>query len=116
MKKIKVFLLWTLFMFPLITTSAQSENYNIPAVTLNNGVKMPILGFGTHSLNDTVAENSVAEAIFLGYRLIDTAPVYGNEEFVGKGIRNSGVDREALFITTKLWVSDMGYESTKKSL
>ncbi len=89
----------------------------IPNVTLNNGVEMPILGFGTFSLYDTTAENSVAEAISIGYRLIDTATTYGNEESVGKGIakgiENSGISREDLFITTKLWVDDMGYEKAK---
>jgi 2,5-diketo-D-gluconate reductase A len=76
---------------------------------------MPVLGFGTLELRDSVGINSVAKAISLGYRLIDTAPVYGNEEEVGKGIKKSGIDRKELFITTKLWVSDMGYESTKKA-
>lgn len=87
----------------------------IDTVTLNNGIKMPILGFGTFGLNDAVCERSVAEAISLGYRLIDTATVYGNELFVGKGIKNSGIAREELFLTSKLWVDDSGYESTKKA-
>ncbi|MDR1201350.1 MAG: aldo/keto reductase [Tannerellaceae bacterium] len=76
---------------------------------------MPILGFGTLSLNGATGENSVAEAISLGYRLLDTATTYGNEESVGKGIKKSGIDREELFITTKLWVDDMGYEKAKKA-
>jgi 2,5-diketo-D-gluconate reductase A len=75
---------------------------------------MPILGFGTHSLNGVTAENSVAEAIAVGYRMFDTATTYGNEEYVGKGIKKSGIKREELFITTKLWVDDMGYEKAKK--
>lgn len=95
---------------------AQSENakvVSVPTITLNNNIKMPVLGFGTLYLKDSVGENSVAQAILLGYRLFDTATIYGNEEAVGKGIQKSGIDRNELFITTKLWVSDMGYESTK---
>ena len=87
----------------------------VPTVTLNNGLAMPMLGFGTSGLNGTTAVRSVAEAISVGYRLIDTANIYGNEEDVGAGIKKSGIAREELFITSKLWVSDMGYESTKKA-
>jgi Aldo/keto reductases, related to diketogulonate reductase len=118
--KLKFIILWALLALPL-ASHAQSEMTgndrakSIPAITLNNGVKMPILGFGTLELNGLVGENSVAEAISLGYRLLDTAPVYGNEEAVGKGIKKSGIDRKELFITTKLWVDDMGYEKTKKA-
>ena len=106
--------------FLAVTTalSAQSlkkEVSSIPTVTLNNGVKMPALGFGTLELNDSLGINSVAQAILLGYRLFDTATIYGNEEAVGKGVKKSGVDRKKLFISTKLWVSDMGYENTKKA-
>ena len=120
MKKKSLFFMWALLMLPFISF-AQSENFSaerakfIPLVTLNNGVKMPILGFGTLSLNGPQGENSVANAIALGYRLFDTANVYGNEESVGNGIKKSGIDRKELFITTKLWVSDMGYEETKKA-
>jgi 2,5-diketo-D-gluconate reductase A len=95
--------------------SFNGKNVSIPTKTLNNGVKMPALGFGTLELNDSVGVNSVAQAILLGYRLIDTATIYGNEEAVGKGIKKSGIDRKKLFISTKLWVSDMGYENTKKA-
>ncbi|WP_417197665.1 aldo/keto reductase [Bizionia sp.] len=85
--------------------------YNI---TLNNGVEMPILGFGVFQIPDPLeCENSVIKAIETGYRLIDTAASYMNEEAVGKGIINSGINREELFITTKLWVQDTGYENTK---
>lgn len=87
----------------------------IPLITLENGVKMPALGFGTFTLKGATAEKSVATAISLGYRLIDTAAVYGNEEAVGAGIKKSGVDRTSLFITTKLWESDSGYENAKKA-
>lgn len=94
--------------------SALAEN-NIPFVTLNNGVKIPMLGFGTFMLNESVCTKCVAEAISLGYRLIDTAKIYGNEEFVGEGIKQSGIKREELFVTSKVWVSDSGYENTKKA-
>ena len=84
-------------------------------VTLNNGEKMPILGFGTYDLREEVCRRCVADAISFGYRLFDTATVYGNEEFVGAGIRDSGIDRKELFITSKVWVDDSGYENTKKA-
>ncbi len=85
-------------------------------VKLNNGVEMPILGFGVFQMNDAAeCEQSVIDAIQAGYRLIDTAASYMNEEAVGRAIRKSGVDRSELFITTKLWVQDAGYENTKKS-
>ena len=88
----------------------------IPSVTLNNGVGMPLLGFGVFQITDTeVCERSVYDAIRTGYRLIDTAAAYGNEESVGKAIKSGGVAREALFITTKLWIQDAGYESTKQA-
>lgn len=87
----------------------------IPKQTLNNGVSMPILGFGTLYLTDSIGERCVAEAISVGYRLLDTGKIYGNEEAVGKGIEKSGIKREELFVTTKVWVSDMGYENTKKA-
>jgi 2,5-diketo-D-gluconate reductase A len=83
-------------------------------VTLNNGVKMPIIGFGVFQMPDAEeCENAVYEALMAGYRLIDTAAVYLNEEAVGRAIKRSGVPREELFITTKLWVQDAGYESAK---
>lgn len=88
---------------------------SIPDATLNNGVKMPMLGFGTNTLRDELGVKSVATAISVGYRLIDTAHIYGNEESVGEGIKKSGIKREALFVTSKLWVDDAGYESTKKA-
>ncbi|MGE8082100.1 aldo/keto reductase [Peribacillus loiseleuriae] len=85
-------------------------------VTLNNGVDMPILGFGVYQIQDeNECEQSVYEAIMAGYRLIDTAASYLNEEAVGRAIKRSGVPREELFITTKLWVQDTGYEKTKKA-
>ncbi len=88
---------------------------SIPAVKLNNGIPMPMLGFGTNTLNGPVCVRCVSDAISVGYRLIDTATIYGNEEFVGAGIKQSGIKREELFITSKLWVDDSGYEKTKKA-
>ncbi len=88
----------------------------IPSIALNNGVQMPILGFGVFQINDAEeCERSVYEAIQTGYRLIDTAAAYGNEEAVGRAIKRGGVPREELFITTKLWISDAGYESTRQA-
>lgn len=85
-------------------------------VKLNNGVEMPILGFGVYQINDQqVCEESVVEAIKAGYRLIDTATIYGNEEAVGRAIKHCGIKREELFITTKLWINDAGYEKAKKA-
>lgn len=85
-------------------------------VTLNNGVKMPILGFGVYQITDLdVCEQCVYDALMTGYRLIDTAAAYQNEEAVGRAIKRSGVPREEIFVTTKLWIQDAGYESTKKA-
>lgn len=85
-------------------------------VTLNNGVKMPMLGFGVFQIADAdICEQAVYDALMTGYRLIDTAAVYGNEEAVGRAIKRSGIPREELFITTKLCVQDAGYEKTKKA-
>ena len=84
-------------------------------VTLNNGVKMPQLGFGTYQIKDPAeCERAVRDAIDVGYRLIDTAASYGNEEAVGKAVRTCGVPREELFVTTKLWLSDASYEGAKR--
>jgi 2,5-diketo-D-gluconate reductase A len=86
------------------------------SVVLNNGVEMPILGFGVFQVTDLKeCENGVINAIETGYRLIDTAASYMNETAVGKAIKKSGVRREELFITTKLWVQDNGYEKTIKA-
>lgn len=87
----------------------------IENITLNNGVKMPILGFGTNTLSGDNCSKYVEQAISYGYRLIDTAKVYGNEEFVGAGIKNSGINRKELFVTSKLWVEDSGIEKAKKA-
>ena len=83
----------------------------IPTVTLNNAVEMPLLGFGVFQMRDAEeCERSVYDALRTGYRLIDTAASYLNEEAVGRAIARSGMPREALFVTTKLWVQDAGYE------
>ena len=85
-------------------------------VILNNGVEIPLLGFGVFQVTDAdVCDASVYEAIQTGYRLIDTAAAYGNEEAVGNAIRRTGVSREALFVTTKLWVQDAGYERARQA-
>ncbi len=85
-------------------------------IKLNNGIEMPILGFGVYQITDAQeCENSVLDAINAGYRLIDTASAYGNEQAVGNAIKRSGVARNELFITTKLWISAAGYEKTKKA-
>lgn len=85
-------------------------------IALNNGVEMPLLGFGVYQVTDLEeCERGVYDAIQAGYRLIDTAAAYLNETAVGKAIKRSDVTREELFITTKLWIQDAGYESTKKA-
>ena len=85
--------------------------------TLNNGLKMPVLGFGVYQVPDpAVCEKAVSEAISAGYRLIDTAAAYMNEEAVGRAVKKSGVKREDLFITTKLWVQDASYEKAKDAI
>ncbi len=86
-------------------------------VKLNNGVEMPILGYGVYQIPDHAeCERCVMDAIDVGYRSIDTAQAYGNEEAVGKAIKRSSVPREELFVTTKVWVSNAGYENAKKSI
>ena len=86
-------------------------------VTLNNGIKMPLEGFGVFQVPDPAqSKQAVLDAINSGYRLIDTAAAYMNEEAVGAAIKESGVDRSELFITTKLWVQDADYESAKKAI
>jgi diketogulonate reductase-like aldo/keto reductase len=85
-------------------------------ILLNNGVEMPMLGFGVYQMADLdECERSVLEAIRTGYRLLDTAAAYGNEEAVGNAIRRSGVPRQEFFVTTKLWIQDAEYDRTKKA-
>ena len=85
-------------------------------VTLNNGVKMPILGYGVYQTPPEETERCVLEAIEVGYRSIDTAQAYGNEEGVGNALVKCGLPREELFITTKIWISNAGYEKAKASI
>lgn len=85
-----------------------------PTVTLNNGVEMPILGFGVFQVPDPAeCARSVLDALDVGYRLLDTAASYGNEAAVGDAIRDSGIDRAEIFVTTKLWVQDANYDGAK---
>lgn len=84
--------------------------------TLNNGVRMPMQGFGVFQVPDAdICEQAVADALSVGYRLIDTASVYGNEQAVGTAISKSGIAREEMFITTKAWISEMGYDNTLRA-
>ncbi|MEV5147544.1 aldo/keto reductase [Streptomyces sp. NPDC052727] len=85
----------------------------MPQVTLNNGVQMPLLGFGVYKVAPEQAEQVVTDALAAGYRLIDTAAGYENEEGIGRAIAKSGIPRDELFITTKLWVQDHGQETAK---
>ncbi len=104
------------FFLPLQACSSlglESGAGNIPTTQLNNGLQMPMLGFGTNTLNGETCIRCVSEAISVGYRLFDTATIYGNEKAVGDGIKLSGIERERLFITSKVWVDDSGYEKTK---
>ena len=87
----------------------------VPPIILNNGVEMPQLGFGVWQVPDDEAERAVATALEAGYRSIDTAAIYGNEEGTGKAIAASGVPREDIFVTTKLWNSEHGYDSTLRA-
>ena len=90
-------------------------------ITIYNGVKMPIIGYGTYQVKDPIeCENSVLQALKCGYRHIDTAQAYGNEEYIGNAIKKSGINREEIFITTKIWFSnfeeDKAYNSVIESL
>ncbi len=85
-------------------------------VTLNNGIKMPVLGYGVYQVSNQECEQCVLHAIEAGYRLIDTAQAYGNEEAVGNAILKCNVPRDDLFLTTKVWISNGGYEKAKASI
>ncbi|MER6471615.1 aldo/keto reductase [Streptomyces collinus] len=87
----------------------------VPPIILNNGVEMPQLGYGVWQVPDDEAERAVAKALETGYRSIDTAAIYGNEEGTGKAIAASGLPREDVFVTTKLWNGDQGYDSTLRA-
>jgi len=84
-------------------------------VTLNNGVEMPILGFGVYQIPPEQTEQAVSDALAAGYRSLDTAAAYGNEEAVGRAIKSSGIPREDLFVTTKLWISDAGQDNAGRA-
>lgn len=85
-------------------------------VTLNNGIKMPRLGFGVYQIDDLAqAQQVVEDGLEVGYRLVDTAQIYGNEQAVGDAIKHSNVPREDIFITSKIWVDDYGYDNTLKA-
>ena len=92
------------------------EGYMMEYITLNNGIEMPLLGLGTWNLNGQECVNIVATAIELGYCLIDTAQMYGNEKEVGKGIKRSNTEREKLFVTTKLYRKTNSYDAAKKAI
>lgn len=85
-------------------------------IVLNNGVKMPVLGYGVYQVEPDECERCVSDAIETGYRLIDTAQAYGNEEGVGRAVKKSGIKRDEFFIVTKVWISNAGYENAKKSI
>lgn len=85
---------------------------HVPTVTLNNGVQMPILGYGVFQIPAERIEQAVTTALEARYRLLDTAAIYGNEKGVGEAIRRSGLDRSEVFIETKVWISDFGYAQT----
>ena len=85
-------------------------------VRLNNGVEMPILGYGVFQIAPEECERCVADALGVGYRMIDTAQAYNNEEGVGRAVRGSGIPREELFIVDKVWFSNYGYERAKASV
>src|SRR3954453_14390140 len=87
----------------------------IPTVRLNNGVEMPVLGFGVYQIPTDQTEQAVTDALAAGYRSLDTAAAYANEEAVGRAIKNSGIPREELFVTTKLWVQDTGENATERA-
>ena len=88
---------------------ASGRNGKAPVVTLSSGYDMPVVGLGTYSLRGSVCVNSVSAAVQNGYRLIDTASFYGNEREVGEGIRKSGIGRDEVFVTTKLYPNQYGY-------
>ena len=85
-------------------------------VTLNNGARMPMLGYGVYQVSNAECERCVLDAISVGYRAIDTAQSYGNEEAVGSAVQKCGVPRDELFLTTKVWISNAGYEAAKDSI
>lgn len=94
----------------------QERAVNMEYRELSNGVMMPVIGYGVYQIPDTETERYVREALEVGYRLIDTAQAYGNESGVGKAVHASGLNRDEIFITSKVWVSNMNYERAKASI
>ena len=92
------------------------EDTTMEYISLNNGVKMPILGYGVYQVTKEECERCVLDALKVGYRAIDTAQSYFNEEEVGNAIQKSGIPREEIFLTTKVWIEHYGYEEAKKSV
>ena len=95
---------------------SRKEDINVEYITLSNGVKMPQLGYGVYQVTQDECERCVLDALKVGYRAIDTAQSYFNEEQVGSAIEKSGTHRKDIFLTTKVWVEHYGYEETKKSV
>ena len=85
-------------------------------VTLNNGVKMPQLGYGVYQVEPAEAKRCVSDALAVGYRMVDTAQAYANEEGVGQAVKESGIPRSKVFIVSKIWISNFGYERAKQSI
>ena len=101
----------------MLEKSKSRNNFTMKTLKLNNGVEIPAEGYGVFQIPDAAeCERSVLDAIQSGYRMIDTAAAYFNEEAVGRAIRKSGVKREDLFISTKLWVQDASYEGAKRAV
>ena len=100
---------------PFSATAAPTKGATVPLVSLNNGVKIPILGYGTWDVRGAEGQKAIETALELGYRHIDTATIYNNENIVGAAVRASGIARSEIFITSKVWPSDMGSEATLRS-
>ena len=99
-----------------MSSCGQKAVDGLQKITLSNGVSMPMIGYGTFQITDAKqCRSCVADALAAGYRLVDTAAAYGNEEAVGEAVRQSGIARSELFITSKLWVQDTEYDSTLKA-
>lgn len=95
---------------------AKGDYFDMNTITLSNGVKMPQLGYGVYQVTKDECERCVSDALQVGYRLIDTAQSYFNEEEVGKAIARSGISRNEIFLTTKIWIEHYGYEAAKASV
>lgn len=118
MKNVKNYLLLVVFILSGIInfTNAQKMNLNVPMLKLNNGIKMPQLGLGTYTASNEACKEACLVALKNGYRHIDTAHAYGNESGVGSAVKESGINREEIWITTKLWPSEYGEGITMKAI